>query len=514
MPSIPPHANVTKLTRENAEVWMLEMYSLLSIYGWEVVIDRGQLQTTMPWLEGATARCVDQSKLLQRTQPVRHRLPPGPSTPTVQRPAQTYWTQQQGLQRDAEAESTACAGQAPGGGGQGGGGARTPVVTRSAGPQLGESSLVGTPLPVSSSATNALSSGEDLDLHQTQTAEVLATLASRHAQHEPSITELEELVTTSNDANLEALRRIEVQVLAFMMLCISPALRYHFAAYAYAQDIWDELLQRVDKVIAATQAMEARRSVVEATLRSPLVDVAVGETAIPQSAPTVTSQDMCRTRAGSYTRTFVRPALARMANLATLREEMLLVGTSPERRPLCIGIRMEVYLLVAVDDHSGWNAVVPMRLKSESAGWIIAIIRNWMGLLLGVAFRCLRTDQAKEFLVPELTNWLASVQAKHEVLSLGKCLMTVSPFSEASSPAVIGEGPPVVVGIEHDAAHLVNGPDAGFHMNLRSRKSAEPIDAGVPAVGLGGDGDNVRHVETPRATAWSTTARSASEGIS
>eukprot|EP00798_Chlamydomonas_sp_ICE-L_P000844 gene844-biopygen13032 len=295
---------------------------------------------------------------------------------------------------------------------------------------------------------------------------------------------------------------------------------------------------------------------------------------------------------------------------------------------------MEVYLLVAVDDHSGWNAVVPMRLKSESAGWIIAIIRNWMGLLLGVAFRCLRTDQAKEFLVPELTNWLASVQAKHEVSSvycphqngvaerfngvvasmartmliesemskgfwtyaftcasylrnrlpskrgatpydwffgqvpnvsllrvfgtrcyvklldgktrsktderairgrlvgyssmskayqiwipeqhkvvvardvvffegsgpgpvLGQVPYDGSPFSEASSPAVIGEGPPVVVGIEHDAAHLVNGPDAGFHMNLRSRKSAEPIDAGVPAVGLGGDGDNVRHVETP-----------------
>eukprot|EP00798_Chlamydomonas_sp_ICE-L_P024720 gene24720-biopygen19164 len=546
----------------------------------------------------------------------------GPSTPTVQRPAQTYWTQQQGLQRDAEAESTASAGQAPGGGGQGGGGARTPVVTRSAGPQLGESSLVGTPLPVSSSATNALSSGEDLDLHQTQTAEVLATLASRHAQHEPSITELEELVTTSNDANLEALRRIEVQVLAFMMLCISPVLRYHFAAYAYAQDIWDEvegwvvtanelrgptlmlemkrqkmragdfvttyfdgirhqakqliqagipLLQRVDKVIAATQAMEARRSVVEATLRSPLVDVAVGETAIPQSAPNVTSQDMCRTRAGSYTRTFVRPALARMANLATLREEMLLVGTSPERNlqgPFCIGIRMEVYLLVAVDDHSGWNAVVPMRLKSESAGWIIAIIRNWMGLLLGVAFRCLRTDQAKEFLVPELTNWLASVQAKHEVssvycpqqngvaerfngvvASMARTMLIESEMSKgfwtyaftcasyfrnrlpskrgatpyerffgqvpdvsllrvfgtrcyvklldaklevkltnaqsgASSPAVIGEGPPVVVGIEHDAAHLVNGPDAGFHMNLRSRKSAEPIDAGVPALDI------------------------------
>eukprot|EP00798_Chlamydomonas_sp_ICE-L_P010399 gene10399-biopygen7542 len=280
---------------------------------------------------------------------------------------------------------------------------------------------------------------------------------------------------------------------------------------------------------------------------------------------------------------------------------------------------MEVYLLVAVDDHSGWNAVVPMRLKSESAGWIIAIIRNWMGLLLGIAFRCLRTDQAKEFLVPELTNWLASVQAKHEVSSvycpqqngvaerfngvvasmartmlieskmskgfwtyaftcasylrnrlpskrgatpyerffgqvpdvsllrvfgtrcyvklldgktrsktderairgrlvgysslskayqiwipeqykvvvardvvffegsgpgpvLGQVPYDGSPFSEASSPAVIGEGPPVVVGIEHDAAHLVNGPDAGFHMNLRSRKSAEPIDAGVPAV--------------------------------
>eukprot|EP00798_Chlamydomonas_sp_ICE-L_P021736 gene21736-biopygen30432 len=280
---------------------------------------------------------------------------------------------------------------------------------------------------------------------------------------------------------------------------------------------------------------------------------------------------------------------------------------------------MEVYLLVAVDDHSGWNGVVPMRLKSESAGWIIAIIRNWMGLLLGVAFRCLRTDQAKEFLVPELTNWLASVQAKHEVSSvycpqqngvaerfngvvasmartmliesemskgfwtyaftcasylrnrlpskrratpyerffgqvpdvsllrvfgtrcyvklldgktrsktderairgrlvgyssmskayqiwipeqhkvvvardvvffegsgpgpvLGQVPYDGSPFSEASSPAVIGEGPPVVVGIEHDAAHLVNGPDAGFHMNLRSRKSAEPIDAGVPAV--------------------------------
>eukprot|EP00798_Chlamydomonas_sp_ICE-L_P001000 gene1000-biopygen2355 len=295
---------------------------------------------------------------------------------------------------------------------------------------------------------------------------------------------------------------------------------------------------------------------------------------------------------------------------------------------------MEVYLLVAVDDHSGWNAVVPMRLKSESAGWIIAIIRNWMGLLLGVAFRCLRTDQAKEFLVPELTNWLESVQAKHEVSSvycpqkngvaerfngvvasmartmliesemskgfwtyaftcasylrnrlpskrgatpyerffgqvpdvsllrvfgtrcyvklldgktrsktderairgrlvgyssmskayqiwipeqhkvvvardvvffegsgpgpvLGQVPYDGSLFSEASSPAVIGEGPPVVVGIEHDAAHLVNGPNAGFHMNLRSRKSAEPIDAGVPAVGLGGDGDNVRHVETP-----------------
>eukprot|EP00798_Chlamydomonas_sp_ICE-L_P014937 gene14937-biopygen23998 len=233
--------------------------------------------------------------------------------------------------------------------------------------------------------------------------------------------------------------------------------------------------------------------------------------------------------------------------------------------PFCIGIRMEVYHLVAVDDHSGWNAVVPMCLKSESAGWIIAIIRNWMGLLLGLAFRCLRTDQAKEFLVPELTNWLASVQAKHEVSSvycpqqngvaerfnevvasmartmliesemskgfwtyaftcasylrnrlpskrgatpyerffgqhkvvvardvvffegsgpgpvLGQVPYDGSPFSEASSPAVIGEGPPVVVGIEHDAAHLVNGPDAGFHMNLRSRKSAEPIDAGVPA---------------------------------
>eukprot|EP00798_Chlamydomonas_sp_ICE-L_P020394 gene20394-27166_t len=28
--------------------------------------------------------------------------------------------------------------------------------------------------------------------------------------------------------------------------------------------------------------------------------------------------------------------------------------------PFCIGIRMEVYLLVAVDDHSGWNAVEPL----------------------------------------------------------------------------------------------------------------------------------------------------------
>eukprot|EP00798_Chlamydomonas_sp_ICE-L_P031724 gene31724-biopygen6578 len=291
---------------------------------------------------------------------------------------------------------------------------------------------------------------------------------------------------------------------------------------------------------------------------------------------------------------------------------------------------MEVYLLVAVDDHSGWNAVVPMRLKSESAGWIIAIIRNWMGLLLGVAFRCLRTDQAKEFLVPELTNWLASVQAKHEVSSvycpqqnrvaerfngvvasmartmliesemskgfwtyaftcasylrnrlpskrgatpyerffgqvpdvsllrvfgtrcyvklldgktrsktderairgrlvgyssmskayqiwipeqhkvvvardvvffegsgpgpvLGQVPYDGSPFSEASSPAVIGEGPPVVVGIEHDAAHLVNGPDAGFHMNLRSRKSAEPIDAGVPARAVALDNPDREH---------------------
>eukprot|EP00798_Chlamydomonas_sp_ICE-L_P010715 gene10715-biopygen10806 len=393
MPSIPPHANVTKLTRENAEVWMLEMY-FITLYLWLGGRHRSrcQLQTTicLGWKELRLGVWINPS-YVNGLNPVLHRL-----SNVQPRP---YWTQQQGLQRDAEAESTASAGQAPG--------------------EVGKGEAERAP----QCATNALSSGEDLDLHQTQTAEVLDTLASRHAQHEPSITELEELVTTSNDANLEALRQAanpgwdpvtEQQCTEIAIAGAAPRFTALQVLYS-SPDL--SLLQRVDKVIAATQAMggKAKRGGGNPA-QSPRGRGGGGKrqfrSLLPLSLP--------RTCAGHVLEATPEPSsgppLARMANLATLREEMLVVGN-----------------------------VFPSGHKVVVARDVVLFEGSGPGPVLG--------------------------QVPYDG----------SPFLEASSPAVIGEGPPVVVGIEHDAAHLVNGPDAGFHMNLRSRKSAEPIDAGVPA---------------------------------
>ena len=82
--------------------------------------------------------------------------------------------------------------------------------------------------------------------------------------------------------------------------------------------------------------------------------------------------------------------------------------------PFSAGLRGEIYLLVIVDDFSGWSAVIPMRLKSDAAFNIQFTIKRWSAELLGVAFRALRGDQAKEFLVQWFVDWLAEVDARYE----------------------------------------------------------------------------------------------------
>ena len=82
--------------------------------------------------------------------------------------------------------------------------------------------------------------------------------------------------------------------------------------------------------------------------------------------------------------------------------------------PFSAGLRGEYYLLVIVDDFSGWAAVIPLRAKSEAAFNIQFTIKRWSAELLGVAFRALRGDQAKEFLVKWFVDWLHEVDAKYE----------------------------------------------------------------------------------------------------
>lgn len=82
--------------------------------------------------------------------------------------------------------------------------------------------------------------------------------------------------------------------------------------------------------------------------------------------------------------------------------------------PFSAGLRGELYLLVIVDDFSGWSAVIPIRLKSDAAWQIQFTIKKWSAELLGVAFRTLRGDQAKEFLVKWFVDWLHEVNATYE----------------------------------------------------------------------------------------------------
>jgi len=79
------------------------------------------------------------------------------------------------------------------------------------------------------------------------------------------------------------------------------------------------------------------------------------------------------------------------------------------------GLRGEYYILVLVDQYSGYAAVVPIARKSMAPTVIQTILIQWQTQLTGMQFKCLRSDRAKEFLGAKFEEWLSDLGARHEL---------------------------------------------------------------------------------------------------
>ena len=79
------------------------------------------------------------------------------------------------------------------------------------------------------------------------------------------------------------------------------------------------------------------------------------------------------------------------------------------------GLRGEFYILCLTDQHSGYAEVLCLRTRDEAPLAVQTIILRWMNQLHGFAFKCLRSDRAKEFIVKWFEDWLISVGAVHEL---------------------------------------------------------------------------------------------------
>jgi len=79
------------------------------------------------------------------------------------------------------------------------------------------------------------------------------------------------------------------------------------------------------------------------------------------------------------------------------------------------GLRGEYYLLVLVDQYSGYAKVVAIHRKSEAPLVVQTVIIEWRTQLSGMQFKCLRSDRAKEFRVKWFDEWLESEGARHEL---------------------------------------------------------------------------------------------------
>eukprot|EP00798_Chlamydomonas_sp_ICE-L_P006560 gene6560-biopygen1754 len=79
------------------------------------------------------------------------------------------------------------------------------------------------------------------------------------------------------------------------------------------------------------------------------------------------------------------------------------------------GLRGEFYILCLIDQFSGFAEVLCLRTRDEAPLAVQTIILRWSNQLQGFAFKCLRSDRAKEFIVKWFEDWLISVGAVHEL---------------------------------------------------------------------------------------------------
>jgi transposase InsO family protein len=104
------------------------------------------------------------------------------------------------------------------------------------------------------------------------------------------------------------------------------------------------------------------------------------------------------------------PTATRLAKAPLERLHLDIMGPFSVR-----GMHHEYYVLVLVDEYSGYGAAVPIRSKSEAPDVVKSIILQWMTLLSGMSFKCLRSDRAKEFLVGWFETWLSELGVIHEL---------------------------------------------------------------------------------------------------
>ena len=79
------------------------------------------------------------------------------------------------------------------------------------------------------------------------------------------------------------------------------------------------------------------------------------------------------------------------------------------------GMHHEYYVLVLVDEFSGYGVAVPLISKDLAPRVVQTLVTQWLTLLTGMSFKCLRSDRAKEFLVGWFEDWLRDMGTVHEL---------------------------------------------------------------------------------------------------
>jgi hypothetical protein len=79
------------------------------------------------------------------------------------------------------------------------------------------------------------------------------------------------------------------------------------------------------------------------------------------------------------------------------------------------GINHEYFVLVLVDEFSGYGVAIPLNSKSRAPYVVQITVIQWLTILTGFSFKCLRSDRAKEFLVGWFEEWLEGMGTVHEL---------------------------------------------------------------------------------------------------